>query len=78
MGKISRKTVKRTKKLLGVMTTKKIPLYTPLIKWHLQHGLRLTAVHQLVEYKPGKPFSWFPEEVANGRREADNDPKKNN
>ena len=27
-------------------------------------GLRLTAVHQLVEYQPGQPFSWFLGEVA--------------
>ena len=27
--------------------------------------MRLTAVQQLVEYEPGKPFSWLPEEVAN-------------
>ena len=33
-------------------------------------------VHQLIEYKPGMPFSWFPEEVANARREADKDPLK--
>ena len=74
--KTGRKTVKGTKKLLGVMKAKKILLYTPLIKWYLQHGLRLTAVHQLVEYEPGKPFSWFPEEVANARHEADKDPLK--
>ena len=35
-------------------------------------------VHQLVESKPGKSFSWFPEEVANARREADKDLLKNN
>ena len=38
--------------------------------------MRLTAVHQLVEYEKGKSFSWFPEEVANARREADKDPLK--
>ena len=38
--------------------------------------MRLTAVHQLVEYEPGKPFSWFPEEVAGARREADRDSLK--
>ena len=38
--------------------------------------MRLTAVHQLVEYEPGKTFSWFPEEVTNVRREADKDPLK--
>ena len=75
--KTGRKTVKETKKLLGVMKTKKILLYTPLIKWCLQHGLSLTAVHHLVELESGKPFSCFPEEVANARREADKDSLKN-
>ena len=74
--KTCRKTVKGTKKLLGVMKAKKILLYTPLIEWYLKHGLRLTAVHQLIKYEPGKPFSWFPENVANARREADKDPLK--
>ena len=74
--KIGRKTVKGRKKLLGVMKAKKILLYTPLIEWYLQHGLRLAAVHQLIEYEPSIPFSWFPEEVANARREADKDPLK--
>ena len=46
---------------------KKISLYTSLTKSYLQHGLWLIAVHQSVEYKPGKPFSWFPEEVAGAR-----------
>ena len=35
--------------------------------------MRLTAVHQWVEYKPGKIFLWFPEEVANAKREAEKD-----
>ena len=58
------------------MKVKKILLYTPLIKWYLKHGLRFTAIHQLVEYDPGKPFSWFPEKMANARCEADKDPLK--
>ena len=37
-----------------------------MIKWYLPHGLR----------EPGKPFSWFPEEVANARHEGDKDPLK--
>ena len=43
--KIGRKAFKGTKKLLGVMKAKKILLYTPMIHWYLEHGLRLTAVH---------------------------------
>ena len=38
--------------------------------------MRLRAVHQLVEYEPGKPFSWFPEEVGGARPEADRDSLK--
>ena len=48
--KSRRKTMKGSKKLLGLMKAKKILLYTPLIDWYLNHGLRLTAVHQLIEY----------------------------
>ena len=70
--------MKGVKKLLGVVKAKKFFLYTPLIKWHLQLGLRLTVVHHSVEYKPCKPFSWFPEEVVNARREAAKEPLKNN
>ena len=36
----------------------------------------MTAVHCLIKYEPGMPFSWFPEEVANARRETDKDPLK--
>ena len=50
--------MKGTKKLLAVMKAKKIFLYTPLIEWYLQHELRLTAVHQLIKYEPGMPFSY--------------------
>ena len=74
--KAGRKTLKGTKKLLGVMRAKKILLYTPVIEWYLQHGLGLTAVHQLIEYESGMPFSWFPEEVGNARREGNKDPLK--
>ena len=74
--KTGRKTVKGTKKLLGDIKAKKILLYTPLVEWYHKRGLRLTAVHKLIEYKPGMPFSWFPEEVANARHEADKDPLK--
>ena len=39
--------------LLGVEKAKKTPLYTPLIEWYLQHGLRLKAVHQFTEARGG-------------------------
>ena len=74
--KTGRKTLKGTKKLLGIMKAKKIFLYTPLIEWYLRHGLGLAAVHQLMEFEPGMHFPWFPEEVTNPRRKADKDPLK--
>ena len=74
--KTRRKTVKGTKKLLGVMKAKKILLYTPLIEWYLQHEGEVDSVHQFIECEPGMPFSWFPEEVANASREANKDPLK--
>ena len=66
-----RKGNKNSRKLLGVMKAKKILLYTPLLKLYIEHGLEVTAYHELLAYKPGRPFDWFPEEVADARREGD-------
>ena len=66
-----RKTLKDSKKLLGVTKAKKILLYTPLLKWYLNHGLVVTAVYVSLKYVPGRPFEWFPEEVSNARRDGD-------
>ena len=72
-----RKENKNSRKLLGVMKAKRILLYTPLLKWYIEHGLKVTAYHQLLQYTPGWPFDWFPEEVAEARRQADkHDDKK--
>ena len=66
-----RKENKDSKKLLGVMKAKQILPYTPLLKWYIEHGLKVTAFHELLLYTSGRPFDWFPEEVAQARREAD-------
>ena len=66
-----RKTIKGSLKLLSVTRSDKILLYTPLIKWYLNHGLIITAVHKIIEYKPSKPFKFFPIEVSNARRDGD-------
>ena len=36
----------------------------------------MTGFYQFLRYKRGKPFAWFPEEVADARRQADKDPDK--
>ena len=68
--------IKNNKKLLGVMKTEKILLYSPLLKWYLNHGLQVTKIHRYISYMSGRPFKWFPEEVSSARREADNDKNK--
>ena len=71
-----RKKIKNNKKLLGVVKTEKILLYSPLLKWYLNHGLQVTKIHRYISYISGRPFKWFPEEVSSARRDADNDKNK--
>ena len=71
-----RKMIKNNKKLLGVMKTEKILLYSPLLKWYLNHGLQVTKIHRYISYTYGRPFKWFPEEVSSARRAADQDKNK--
>ena len=71
-----RKMIKNNKKLLGVMKTEKILLYSPLLKWYLNHGLQVTKIHRYMSYTSGRPFKWFPEEVSSARRAADQDKNK--
>ena len=71
-----RKMIKNNKKLLGVMKDEKILIYSPLLKWYLNHGLQVTKIHRYISYISGRPFKWFPEEVSSARREADNDKNK--
>ena len=71
-----RKKIKNNKKLLGVMKAEKILIYSPLLKWYLNHGLQVTKIQRYISYTSGRPFKWFPEEVSSARRDADNDKNK--
>ena len=71
-----RKTISQSKKLLGVLRAKKILLYSPLLKWYLNHGLLVTKMYKYLSYTASRPFKWFPEEVSNARRQADEAPDK--
>ena len=64
-----RKKIKNNKKLLGVMKAEKILLYSPLLKWYLNHGLRVTKIHRYISYTSSRPFAWFPEEVSSPQEE---------
>ena len=71
-----RKKIKNNKKLLGVMKAEKILIYSPLLKWYLNHGMQVTKIDRYISYISGRPFKWFPEEVSSARRDADNDKNK--
>ena len=42
------------KKLLGVLSAKKMLIYGPLLKWYLNRGLKITAVYRTINYMPQK------------------------
>jgi len=54
----------------------KVFLITPLVRWHLQHGLQVTRIYQFVEYQPSKSFEAFGQSVSDAWRTGDADPSK--
>jgi len=63
----------KSKKLIGSYFGKEILLYTPLLKWYIQHGLKITAFHVGIEYTSVKCFQKFADEVSDARRAGDVD-----
>ena len=59
--------------LIGSYFGTNILLMTPLVKWHLDHGLKNTKIYQVVQYKPDRCFSRFADLVTMARREGDAD-----
>ena len=41
------------------------------MKWYLDHGLKIRAVHRTVDYVPQKAFKRFVEKVTENRRKVD-------
>ena len=71
-----RKTLQSSRNLLCVTKAEKILLYTPVLKWYLNHGLTVTGIYKYLKYKSSRPFSWFREElqVSRARRDGDSNP----
>jgi hypothetical protein len=61
------------KTLIGSFFGKEILLYTQLLKWYLQQGLKITKFHCAVKYTPEKSFQQFADEVSDARRAGDID-----
>ena len=53
---------------------KNICLITPLLRWYIDHGLEVSQVHQVIEYKPSNSFTEFGQTVTEARIQGDSDP----
>ena len=69
-----RKTLQSSRKFLGVAKAENISLYTSVLKWYLNHGLKVTGIYKYLKYKSSRLFSWFPEEVSSARQAGDSNP----
>jgi len=61
---------------MGALEADEILLYTPLLRWYIEHGLELQVVYTTIEYQPGKILAWFVDEVTDARRMGDTDKER--
>ena len=59
------------KKLVGALSTEKLLVYAPLLRWYVEHGAVIMAVYRTIGYTPGKVLDWFVEQVREARRTGD-------
>ena len=60
--------------LVGSKSGEKILLATALLKWYLEHGMKVTKIYKTFEYVPAKCFEKFGQSVSDARRAGDSDP----
>ena len=60
------------------MFGEKILLYTPLLKWYLEHGLIITKLYEAIEYNKSVCFKELGETIAEARRAGDADKSMEN
>ena len=54
----------------------KLSLYAPLLRWYVEHGTVIKAVHRTIDYQAMKIFTWFVEQVTEAQRTGDVDKSK--
>jgi len=64
------------KMLIGSFFAKKCLFITPLLKWYINHGLKVTKVYEVVQYLPIRCFEDFGIQVSEARKSGDADPNK--
>ena len=66
---------KPRKLLVGGLDAKKILLASPLLKWYLDHGLKVTKIYKVIEYTAKNCFKSFTEDVYKFCRLGDKKPE---
>ena len=56
---------------VGALSAEKLLVYAPLLRWYVDHGAVIKAVHRTINYQAGKIFPWFVEQVKAARRTGD-------
>jgi len=64
------------KKLIGAFSAQKLLLYAPLLRWYVEHGAVIKAVHCTIDYQAMKIFTWFGEQVTEAQCSRDVDKSK--
>ena len=64
------------KALIGSMHAQDFWVDTPLLKWYLDLGCKVTRVYEVVQYEGQCVFEKFVNDITDARREADSDPTK--
>ena len=59
------------RELVGSLSAQKILLHVPLLKWYLYHSLKITTVHQTIDYVPQKIFTFFVNKVTENKGKGD-------
>ncbi|TYZ65581.1 hypothetical protein PybrP1_000619 [[Pythium] brassicae (nom. inval.)] len=67
---------KPAKKLIGSYKGDKILIYTPLLKWYIDHGLVITKTYSFIKANPHRAFKEFMDKVSDARRAGDVDKSK--
>lgn len=62
---------KKARKLISSYFGTKILIYTPLLKWYIEHGLVVTKMYSFVKASSGHPFAKFVKEMTDARRLGD-------
>jgi hypothetical protein len=44
-----------------------IMVISPLLKWYVEHGLKVTQIHQVEEYTPAACFQKFGDTISEAR-----------